>query len=263
MMPVRGAEAPDAIECILVADVTAQRITGVRRIDDDSTLAHDPGRAPDEPQLGIFRMKLEILTHGPGRYDTRPISDITRMQTIIEFAPWLVFGLVYKFGGGIYPATGALMAAMALLLAYDWATTRKLPQMHLVLAVLVWVFGTATLVLHDVRFLQWKASVFYWIAGLVFVGSAFFGKQTLLQRMLGSGLPEDFSVPASAWRNNSVLMGAFYISLGVVNIWVALNRSEAQWVLFKVWIAPPVAIVFTLAVVLWVLRGLFARQNVT
>jgi len=31
------------------------------------------------------------------------------MQTAIEFAPWIVFGLVYKFGGGLYPATGALM----------------------------------------------------------------------------------------------------------------------------------------------------------
>ena len=39
------------------------------------------------------------------------------MQTLIEFAPWIVFGLVYKFGGGIYPATAALMGAMVLLLA--------------------------------------------------------------------------------------------------------------------------------------------------
>ena len=41
------------------------------------------------------------------------------MQTLIEFAPWVIFGLVYKFAGGLYPATAALMVAMALLLAYD------------------------------------------------------------------------------------------------------------------------------------------------
>jgi hypothetical protein len=34
-------------------------------------------------------------------------------------------------------------------------------------------------------------------------------------------------------------------------------------VLFKVWIAPPIAIVFTLAVVLWTLRGLFAKESTT
>ena len=100
------------------------------------------------------------------------------MQVAIEFAPWVFFGLVYKFGGGLYPATMALMAAMVLLLAYDWLRERKIPQMHLVLALLVWVFGTATLLLHDVRFLQWKASVYYWICGLALIGSTFIGKQS-------------------------------------------------------------------------------------
>jgi len=153
------------------------------------------------------------------------------------------------------------MVAMALLLLFDWITMRKIPRMHLVLAVLVWVFGTATLVLHDVRFLQWKASVFYWIIGVVFVGSAFIGQRTLLERFIASGLPEGHTVPSASWRKSSVLMGLFYIVLGVVNIWVAMNRSESDWVLFKVWIAPPIAIGFTLAVVLWTLRGLFAKES--
>ena len=41
------------------------------------------------------------------------------MQTLLEYAPWIVFGLVYKFGGGIYPATAALMIVMTLLLPGD------------------------------------------------------------------------------------------------------------------------------------------------
>ena len=183
------------------------------------------------------------------------------MQALIEFAPWVIFGLVYKFGGGLHPATVALMVAMALLLAYDWLRDRKIPQMHLVLAVLVWVFGAATLLLRDVRFLQWKATVFYVIFGLVFAGSAFIGKQSLLERLLGKALPEGFTLPASAWRNNSIIMGVFYLVLGAANIWVAMNRSEADWVLFKVWILPPIAIVFTLALVLWMLRGAFGKEG--
>jgi intracellular septation protein len=183
------------------------------------------------------------------------------MQTIIEFAPWVVFGLVFQFGGGVYPATAALMVSMALMLAYDWLTARKIPQMHLVLALLVWVFGAATLILHDVRFLQWKASVFYWILGLVFAGSAFIGQQTLLEKLLAKGLPEGTVIPPASWRNASLLMGVFYLALGTVNIWIALNRTTTEWVTFKVWIAPPVAIVVTIGLVLWVLRGvIFARE---
>lgn len=184
------------------------------------------------------------------------------MQTLIEFAPWIIFFLVYKFAGGLYPATAVLMVCMALLLLYDWLTTRKVPQMHLVLAILIWVFGAATLILHDARFLQWKASVFYWIAGLVFAGSVWIGKQTLLERLLGKALPEGHTLPASSWRNASLLMGVFYVLLGFANIWIALNRSEETWVTFKVWIAGPVAIVFTLAVGFWLLRGvLFTREE--
>jgi intracellular septation protein len=183
------------------------------------------------------------------------------MQTIVEFAPWVVFFLVYKFAGGLYPATAVLMGCMVLMLAYDWLTQRKIPTMHLILAGTVWVFGAATLILHDVRFLQWKASVFYWIAGLLFAGSVWVGKMTLLERMMGKTLPEGTSVPATSWRNASLIMGVLYLLLGAVNIWVALNRSETDWVTFKVWIAPPVAIVITITVLLWTLRGaLFAKE---
>jgi intracellular septation protein len=183
------------------------------------------------------------------------------MQTLIEFAPWVIFFVVYKLAGGLYPATGALMISMVLLLAYDWITTRKVPQMHWVLAIMIWVFGAATLLLHDARFLQWKASVFYWIAGLVFAGSVWIGRQTLLERLLGKGVPEGVSIPDSSWRSASLLMGGFYVLLGFANIWVALNRSEEDWVTFKVWIAGPVAIVVTLAIGVWLFRGvLFSKE---
>ena len=148
------------------------------------------------------------------------------------------------------------MASMALLLVYDWLTTRKLPQMHLILAVLVWVFGAATLILHDVRFLQWKASVFYWIAGLALAGSAFIGRQTMLERLLGKGLPEGVTLPARDWRVSSIFMGLFYVLLGVANIWIALNRSVNDWVNFKLWVSIPLGIVVALGVFLWLFRNL-------
>ena len=183
------------------------------------------------------------------------------MQYAFEFAPWVIFGLVYKFGGGLYPATAALMGAMLLLLAYDWFATRKIPQIHLVLAILVWVFGATTLILHDVRFLQWKASAFYWIAGLLFAGSVWIGKQTLLERLLAKGLPEEVTIPASTWRAASLVTGTFYLLLGTANIWVALNRSESDWVTFKVWIAGPLVIVVSLGVIVWILWPAFTKES--
>jgi intracellular septation protein len=80
------------------------------------------------------------------------------MQTLIELAPLIAFFAAYKFAG-IYVATAVLMGAMLLLLGWDWLSKRAIPKMHLISAILVWVFGTVTLILHDVRFIQWKATV--------------------------------------------------------------------------------------------------------
>jgi intracellular septation protein len=182
------------------------------------------------------------------------------MKTLLEYAPWIVFGLVYKFGGGIYPATAALMGSMTVLLVLFWIQQRSVPQMHLALTIMVLVFGAATLILRDVRFLQWKASVIYWLLGLIVAGSVWVGKMTLLERMMGTGLPEGATVPAASWKNMSLLTGAFYIVLGCLNLWIALTRSEADWVTFKVWIAFPLALVFIVGVVFYLLRGVVVKE---
>jgi intracellular septation protein len=177
------------------------------------------------------------------------------METLIELAPLIAFFVAYKFFGGIYPATAVLMVAMALLLAFDWLRTRKVPQMHLVSAVLVWVFGVATLLLHDVRFIQWKATVFYWLVALALGGTVWIGRMTLLERLLGKNLPEGVVVPPRRWRNLSLVAAAFYLALGAANLWVAYRMSEASWVTFKTWVAVPVLFVFTIALILALLRG--------
>ena len=64
MVPVGLANAPDAVERLLVADVAAERVAGIRRIDDQPALAQDLGGAADQSQLRILGMKLEVLAHG-------------------------------------------------------------------------------------------------------------------------------------------------------------------------------------------------------
>jgi len=179
------------------------------------------------------------------------------MQALLEYAPWIVFGIVIAITRDIYIATGALMVVMTLMLAYYWVSTRKVPKMHLALTIMVLVFGGATLILHDARFLQWKASIVYWLIGLAFAGSVWIGKKTLLERAMGENLPEGVVIPGASWRNASLLLGGFNILLGFVNIWVARTRTEQEWGFFKAWIAAPLAMVFAVAVVLYLLRDAF------
>ncbi len=177
------------------------------------------------------------------------------MQTLIELAPLIAFFAAYKLLGGIYPATAVLMGAMLLLLAWDWLRTRKVPQMHLISAILVWVFGAATLLLRDVRFIQWKATVLYWLVGAVFLGSVFIGKKTLLERMLASVLPEGVVVEPRTWRNLSLVSALFYGALGAFNLWAAFTLPEATWVSLKTWAFLPAIFLFTVGLSFWLMRG--------
>jgi intracellular septation protein len=175
------------------------------------------------------------------------------MQSLLELTPLVAFFVAYSFGG-IYVATAVLMGAMALLLLVDYVRTRKIPTMHGVSALLVFLFGAATLILHNQRFIQWKPTVFFWLLSVALLGSMWIGKQPLVQRLLGKALEGQVNVPDGTWRRLNLLWVVFYALLGVANILVAFNTSEATWVKFKVIGLTVVTLVFTGAQVAWLLR---------
>jgi intracellular septation protein len=182
------------------------------------------------------------------------------MQSLIEFVPLVAFFAAWAVGG-IYVATAVLMGAMALLIAWDWFRTRTVPKMHLVSALLVWVFGALTLILHNARFIQWKATVFYWAIAVLLAGSVWIGRQTLLERLIGKMIPEDHKVEPATWRALSLVSAVFHALLGAANIWIAYNLSEAAWVVFKAWIMLPVWVAFQVALIFWLLRGYEQKET--
>lgn len=175
------------------------------------------------------------------------------MQSVLELAPLVAFFIAY-FMGGIYVATAVLMAAMALLLVVDYVRLRRVPTMHAVSAVLVFLFGTATLVLHNERFIQWKPTVFFWLLSAALLGSMWIGRQSLVQQLLGRVLEGQVNIPESTWRRLNLLWVVFYALLGAANLLVAFNASEATWVKFKVIGLTAATLIFTAAQVAWLLR---------
>ena len=68
------------------------------------------------------------------------------MQALFDLLPAVVFFVAYRFFG-IYTATAAIMATMAVQLAYQWLRYRKVTKLFLATAIVVWVFGAITLIL--------------------------------------------------------------------------------------------------------------------
>ena len=74
------------------------------------------------------------------------------MKLILDFFPILLFFGAYKLAD-IYIATAVLMGATVLQSVIIYAIDRKLAAMQKATLVLILLFGSLTLVLHDDRFI--------------------------------------------------------------------------------------------------------------
>ena len=176
------------------------------------------------------------------------------MQALTGFAPLVAFFVTYSLRG-LYAATAVLMVAMVALLAFDWLRERRVPPMHALSAVLVLIFGSATLLLHNRLFIQWKPTVLLWLISAAFLASFWIGERTLAQRFFGSALDARLQVSEALWRRVNGWSAGFYALLGAVNLAVAYGASERAWVYFKLFGLAVLTFAFVALQVLWLSRA--------
>ena len=152
------------------------------------------------------------------------------MQSLIDFVPVIIFFVVYRLYG-IYPATAAIIVAMAAQIAYQWIRHRKVSKMLLFSGAAVAVLGGITLALRDPIFIQWKPTIVSWATAIAFLGSQFIGRKTLTERMLAQALEGERAPP---WKLFNLLWVVSFAALGALNLYVAYRFDEATWVNFKV-----------------------------
>ena len=152
------------------------------------------------------------------------------MKVLLDFFPILLFFGAFKLYD-IYTATGVLMAATVLQMGIVWFTERRLAPMQKATLVLILLFGTLTLVLHDDRFIKWKPTVLYG-AMAVALGVALWGfRKNFLQVMLGAQL----ELPQRIWTHLTVAWIGYCLFMSAINAYVALYFSTEAWVNFKLW----------------------------
>ena len=166
------------------------------------------------------------------------------MKQILEFLPIMLFFGAYQMDGetltvgawshtfdGIFSATAVLMIATIAVWLIMLAITRRNDKRLMWMMVAVVVFGTATLVLRDQRFIQWKPTVFNWVMAVLFFGSQFVGEKTLLERFAGQQLV----LSAVIWKRLNVLWVTNFVTVGALNLYVAYQYEEAFWVSYKLY----------------------------
>ena len=132
---------------------------------------------------------------------------------------------------GIFSATAVLMLATVSVWLVMLAITKRNDKRLMWMMFAVVLFGTATLVLRDQRFIQWKPTVFNWVLAALFFGSQFVGEKTLLERLLGQQL----ALQEVIWKRLNALWVANFLLVGGLNLYVAYQYEEAFWVSYKLY----------------------------
>ena len=166
------------------------------------------------------------------------------MKQLLELLPLVLFYGAYQMDGeivtvgswshtfdGIFSATAVLMVSSVIVWLLASALSRQNQRRLMWIAFVVVVFGAATLILRDQRFIQWKPTVFNWVLAAVFLGYQLIGDRNLLERLGGRQL----SLTRRIWTQlNTLFIGNFTV-VGALNLFVAYHYEEAFWVSYKLY----------------------------
>lgn len=187
------------------------------------------------------------------------------MRLLIDFAPIVVFVLVYYFTpetlevlNHLLPesvftlfadlpalalATAVLIPLTGLQVAITYLLWKKIENMHLISFFMVLILGSLTVVLQDKTFIQWKPTLLNWLFAAVFLGSHYIGNMPIVERLMGSSI--NLSKPL--WLKLSYAWIVFFLVAGTANLLVANLFSEASWVNFKLFGMLGLTLIFIIA----------------
>lgn len=178
------------------------------------------------------------------------------MKQFLDFLPLIVFFTFYKLYD-VFIASGALIVATALALAYSLIKYRKVEKMMLITFVMVLIFGTLTIVFHSDEFIKWKVTVIYALFSLGLLFSQFVLKKTLIKSMLG----KEITLPDHVWSKLNIAWALFFLACGLINIYVAFWLSLDFWINFKVFGLTGLTLFFTVISGVYIYRHIPDEQK--
>ena len=176
------------------------------------------------------------MTDQPAKRKLNPM-----LKLALDLGPLIVFFAVNaRFG--IFAATAVFMATIIAALAVSWALTRHIAIMPVVTAIVVLVFGTLTLVLHDETFIKLKPTIIYTLFGVSLLGGWLLDKP-----LLAIVFDAMFHLTEEGWRKLTLRWAAFFLVMAVVNELVWRTQTTDFWVSFKLFGFTPLTFLFAAA----------------
>jgi intracellular septation protein len=157
-----------------------------------------------------------------------------------ELGPLLVFFAANaKFN--LFVATGAFMVAVIAAMIASYVVTRHVPIMALVTGIVVIVFGTLTLVLHDETFIKVKPTIIYGLFAAVLGGGLLFGRS-----FIAIMFDQMFNLTPRGWRSLTLRWALFFFGMAVLNEIIWRTQTTNFWVAFKAFGVIPLTMGFAI-----------------
>ena len=141
-----------------------------------------------------------------------------------ELGPLLVF-FIANAKYHLFVATGAFMVAIVAAMIASYVVTRHVPVMAIVTGVIVIVFGTLTLVLHDETFIKVKPTIIYGLFAAILGGGLLFGRS-----FIAIMFDQMFNLTPQGWRILTMRWALFFFAMAILNEIVWRTQSTDFWV---------------------------------
>src|SRR5205807_10406207 len=126
------------------------------------------------------------------------------------------------------------MVAIVIAMIASYMVTRHVPLMALVTGVIVLVFGTLTLVLHDETFIKVKPTIIYGLFAAGLGGGLLFGRS-----FIAILFDQMFNLTPKGWRILTMRWALFFLAMAVLNEIIWRRQSTDFWVTVKAFGAVP------------------------
>src|SRR3954470_12858638 len=157
-----------------------------------------------------------------------------------ELGPLLIFFFA-NAKANLFVATGAFMVAVVVAMVASYVVTRHVPMMAIVTAIVVIVFGTLTLALHDETFIKMKPTIVYALFAAILGGGLLFGRS-----FIAILFDQMFNLTPRGWRILTLRWALFFFAMAILNECVWRTQSTDFWVNFKVFGVTPLTMLFAI-----------------
>jgi intracellular septation protein len=201
----------------------------------DEGESHTKNPHPEEARSAVSKDggKLDLMDRTMDKTSPHPMFKLAT-----ELGPLIIFFIANaKFN--LFVATGAFMVAVIVAMIASYVVVRHVPVMAIVTAVVVIVFGTLTLVLHDETFIKMKPTIVYTLFAAVLGGGLLFGRS-----FIAIMFDQMFNLTPQGWRVLTLRWALWFLAMAVLNEIIWRTQSTDFWVAFKAFGMVPLTMLF-------------------